>query len=306
MSVFSPVIEDQLCEKIEVLDTEKIIQQYKKEYKVDVSTYFQGKEVAIYRCPATGYRFYHPKELMARGDFYEHLEKLSEGVYYPKKWEHYQATKFIQPEDRVMEIGCGNGNFFEVCLEKGIRNLNGLELNTRSVAELQSKGFAVYNSTVEEFIEQHPGEKFNVVCSFQVLEHIYDVRSFFKSSFSLLEENGLLIIAVPNNNPYFLKYDKYHTLNLPPHHVGLWSENSLKQMGKVFNAEVVSYQTEPLQQRMEWVRVQKQHLISRKPGFKWLNLVPRPLYKLIMRLFIHRIEGSYSFIVYRKTSGLWH
>jgi len=33
--------------------------------------------------------------------------------------------------------------------------------------------------------------------------------------------------------------DPYHTLNLPPHHVMLWDEISLRKIGQLYNLEVV-------------------------------------------------------------------
>ena len=78
-------------------------------------------------------------------------------------------------------------------------------------------------------------KRFSFICSFQVLEHVYEVYGFLNSAIALLKNKGKLIIAVPNNNPYFLKHDKYHTLNLPPHHMGIWDERSLKFIGKLFD-----------------------------------------------------------------------
>lgn len=65
-------------------------------------------------------------------------------------------------------------------------------------------------------------------CTFQTLEHIFEVGSFFEALRRLLKTGGRLIVAVPNSEPYLERFNKYATFNTPPHHVGLWNRQSLK------------------------------------------------------------------------------
>ena len=78
------------------------------------------------------------------------------------------------------------------------------------------------------------------------------VRSFIESSLKLLKSGGRLIIGAPYNNPYLYVSDKYHTLNLPPHHVGLWNKSSFKSLEKYFQIEVKSMHIEPLSNDAEY------------------------------------------------------
>jgi hypothetical protein len=63
-----------------------------------------------------------------------------------------------------------------------------------------------------------------------------------------LKKGGKLIIGVPNSNPFLYKYDKYHTLNLPPHHMGLWNKFSLANLANYFPMSVDNIIVEALQQ----------------------------------------------------------
>jgi 2-polyprenyl-3-methyl-5-hydroxy-6-metoxy-1,4-benzoquinol methylase len=79
-----------------------------------------------------------------------------------------------------------------------------------------------------DFFSLTPGEhNYDAVCLFQVLEHMHDISGFFKHVRAFIKPQGKLIISVPNNNPYLYVNDKLHTLNLPPHHMGLWTGSSL-------------------------------------------------------------------------------
>lgn len=110
------------------------------------------------------------------------------------------------------------------------------------------KGLRVKNQLIEPFAEEN-NDKYDVVCSFQVLEHIYDIKNFIDGCCKALKKGGKLIFAVPNNNPYYLKYDKLNTLNLPPHHAGLWNKESFLRLVNFFPLDAAEVFVEPLYNR---------------------------------------------------------
>src|SRR5690606_22887486 len=129
---------------------------------------------------------------------------------------------------------------------------------------------------------------FDVICSFQVLEHVYEVNDFINNQLRILKKGGRLIVGAPNNNPYLFIHDKYHTLNLPPHHAGLWNKKSLTSLEKVFNLEVEEVFYEPFSisyhdffevnfKRLKNKRVQR---FIRKSEFKYRKIFRQVLSKL--------------------------
>jgi hypothetical protein len=61
MQLKSPVTYSSNVTLLKNFDIEKIKALYTKETKVDVSRFFEGiKEVELYQCNDTGYRFYFP------------------------------------------------------------------------------------------------------------------------------------------------------------------------------------------------------------------------------------------------------
>jgi SAM-dependent methyltransferase len=123
----------------------------------------------------------------------------------------------------------------------------GLELNSEEVLRAKSEIFEVHDCDFFEF-DYNKGA-YDTIALFQVLEHIKDISSFFEHARELLKSKGKLIISVPNNNPYLYVFDKYHTLNLPPHHMGLWTGRSLKKAGASFGFSVKDLQFEPISQQ---------------------------------------------------------
>ena len=167
--IISPVTNQDECKLLGKLDTKIILSQYLNDIQLDVKRFFHDSDLNLYECPATGYRFYYPPSSMGDGKFYEDLEAYCKGSYYPQnKWEYSEALKFVKAGDRVLEIGCGNGAFYRLCNKKGIKHFTGLELNEKVVKELRGQGLDVSDIPVEAFAEKNI--RFNVVCSFQVLE----------------------------------------------------------------------------------------------------------------------------------------
>jgi len=241
--IISPITGYSNCSYFDRLASEEIVSLYAEQHLMDVSRFFQGiTDVKIFTCEETGYRFYHPRKLMGDGLFYEELQKIGESsnneYYRVNTFDHQFAKKYIEHSDKVLEIGCGMGNFMQRLKAQNIEVV-GLELNKYAVEKCRLLGLEVYDTLIDKFAENN-SEQFDVVCTFQVLEHVYDVKGFISSALRTLKKDGLLIISVPNSDPFLMRHDKYATLNLPPHHVGLWNKKVFENLTTIFPIELLS------------------------------------------------------------------
>lgn len=232
MNIQSPLT-DSSVSLVKDIPTKKIITLYKK-YS-NVARFFTNLEkVSMYRCEETGYKFYYPFSVAGDGEFYEDLSK--EPLYYiPWKDEHEVVNSYIKENDKVLEQGCANGDFLLKMHDlKGIE-MYGTELNDSAKKQASEKGIS-FDSIRDA----------DVTCSFQVLEHIADVKSFIHEAIESTKVSGKIIFAVPNND-CFLKDDKYGFLNMPPHHMGLWNKDVFSQLPNFFPLELVNIHEEKLQ-----------------------------------------------------------
>lgn len=221
-----------------------VVEEYKKGLGIDVKPFFQSiGKISVYKCLDTGYRFYYPFNTAGNDKFYQELEKFP-WYYMDDKWEHFVATDYIQKNNRVLEIGCARGSFLKTLKNKGIF-IEGLEMNSQAVSACKDNGLSVQSDSIDEFSEKNKN-KYDIVCSFQVMEHVAEVRNFLQSSLSVLKPQGLLLISVPNNDSLIFKSGDI-SLNMPPHHMGMWDINSLIKLQKYFNIKVESVHIEPLQ-----------------------------------------------------------
>lgn len=221
-----------------------IVELYKLQENIDVGRYFgHGDTVRLLECRDTGYRFFYPFEIAGDEQFYRELQAAQEakGLEYDQDRvdDHRIAYEQIGPGDKVLEIGCNTGKFL-VKISSKTKNAIGLEFNAAAARKARDKGIEVTGESIEEHAKNNP-EKYDVVCAFQVLEHITAIRSFLTSAIAALVPGGRLLFSVPNNEPYFQRFGKYEVLNLPPHHVGLWNLGSLKKLCDFYDIEMTDH-----------------------------------------------------------------
>jgi SAM-dependent methyltransferase len=241
--IISPLTLNENVSWIKNIQTKKIISLYKS-YGIDVSKYFKGlSEISVYQCNETNYRFFYPFNISGDSTFYQHFQKF-DWYYMPWKWEHEITIKYIRDDISVLEVGCAHGAFLEEINNLfNLRSSIGLELNEST--PIENEKWKIVNQYVQEFAKDH-SEQFDVVCSYQVLEHIADVHSFIEASIICLKNEGILIISVPNNDS-FIKNNNA-ALNMPPHHMGLWTKESLISLANRFSLNLIDIHFEELKE----------------------------------------------------------
>ncbi len=103
-------------------------------------------------------------------------------------------SRHFQPGLQVLDIGCNTGELLDFAKSKGCVTA-GVEFSDASRVELKEKGHDAYFSVSE--IENW---RFNVVTAFDLVEHLYDVKTFFDSCKDVLAEDGIFIILTGNIN----------------------------------------------------------------------------------------------------------
>lgn len=297
----SPLTIHSKAHLLKTINVDDLISHYQKKFKIDVSNYFQDlNNIGIYQCDKTSYRFYYPFNIDGDSSFYEKLQSF-EWYYMPWKWEHEKVKSLFKGHERILEVGSGDFGFVDK-LQHNDFHIFGLELNVDSILKAKQLNLNVIDETIEKHAQRHPNS-YDVVCSFQVLEHIHDVRSFIRAQIDCLKEDGKLIVAVPNNDS-FIKSSDGGLLNKPPHHMGLWNSTALKGLADCFNLKIENIYYEPLQDyHVNWyidsvIKSKVKPYKNFNKIFKKLKL--KRLLAYYVRLNQKNINGHTMLAIYKK------
>lgn len=237
----SPLTGTDNVREVDSFDPRAIAELYLLQEEVDVARFFSGiDQLRLFECGDTGYRYFFPFETVGDEAFYQELQAAHDrrGLNYDRDWspDHQVAFEQVSAGDNLLEIGCNRGKFLMRAREK-TQSVTGLEFNELAAAQARAKGLNIVGDSIAEHAAGFP-EQYDVVCAFQVLEHITSVGAFISDSLAVLKSGGRLIISVPNNEPYFQRFSKYEVLNLPPHHVGLWNIGTFRRLPQFFGVEL--------------------------------------------------------------------
>lgn len=179
-----------LCEskntkRLEVIAEDDLIALYKRAFGIEVGHIIKS-DVLYWHCEVCDLRFFSLEDsTLPCGDdgFYNALNKL-EWYYMSEKREYHFASKFIDASSRVLEVGCGKAAFSSFISNKA--NYTGLELSSDAKKMALESGIDIKNIFVEDFAKKNT-IPYDVSCSFQVLEHVSNPKSFIESQIKCLD-----------------------------------------------------------------------------------------------------------------------
>lgn len=149
-------------------------------------------------------------------------------------------NKLSPAKGRLLDIGCGTGDFIKVCQDGGYQ-VTGVEPNDKARSLARQK--VASDVTLETSVDNLPfndQEKFDIITMWHVLEHVPNLEAYIAKLEALLSPNGCLIIAVPNYKSYDASYYKeYWAAYDVPRHLWHFSKNSMKVIFRPYGFQVV-------------------------------------------------------------------
>jgi SAM-dependent methyltransferase len=191
-------------------------------HKADARSSFGAQDrFGLWRSP-TGLYFFDP---MIAGDsrfytqFYDWL--LARKLWSQEAIRHSftLAAARVGPGDRVLDVGCGFGNFRAL-----VPHADYVGLDPNFGANLPF----VRREHLSDHLRHNAGA-YEIVCAFEVLEHLASPTEMFADMVRATRPGGLVVVSVPHVPSALTRIPNF-LLNAPPHHLTWWTETALRAL----------------------------------------------------------------------------
>ncbi len=169
---------------------------------------------------------------------------------YLDKLQGYGAKK-----GSLLEIGCGDGFFLEEALTRGYESVRGVEPSVKAVkmARPHMQGRIVCDVMHSGLFKD---EEFDVICMFQLLDHVATPGMLIKECFRLLKKGGFVLCINHNIDSFTARILKERSPIIDVKHAYLYN---LKTAKKTFSIKVnengITLKRFDKTMRIEWQKV---------------------------------------------------
>jgi 2-polyprenyl-3-methyl-5-hydroxy-6-metoxy-1,4-benzoquinol methylase len=139
-----------------------------------------------------------------------------------------KLEKYTNNKESILEIGCGNGFFLIEALSQGYKNVLGIEPSESAVEQVSPilKG-KIYNDVMRTGVVS---QKVNVICMFQLFDHIPNPNEFLDICLDTLLPGGLILCFNHNINALSARLLGEKSPIIDIEHTYLYSPDTLKKL----------------------------------------------------------------------------
>lgn len=214
--------------------------------------YIAARGHSIVRCNTCGLIYVNPQPSS------EELEGIYSAYDSGDQWrsgeEHFNRTVTrtilrFKRRGAALDLGCGSGNFLR-CLRTAEFQVFGVEPSrTGSEYTKSVHGIEVFQGTIESYLVSDLAQcrHFDVVTLLNVLEHLKDPSNALRKLHHVTNENGILVIVVPDARLHALIGEVRRTLGFkdpfwmdtvrhplvaidPPHHLCSFEPRTISEL----------------------------------------------------------------------------
>lgn len=211
-----------------------------------VDSYASGEMFKLCRCARCGFlmtqdapaeeeiaRYYEAPDYISHTDTRKGV--MNRVYHWARSYMLRRKAQLVEREshatkERLLDIGTGTGYFAAEMARRGWQ-VDAVEKSAQ--ARKFAKEHFGLKVLPDHSLDSLPEGAYRVVTLWHVMEHLYDLEATWKRIHQLLEERGVLIVAVPNCTSWDArKYGAYWAAYDVPRHLWHFTPNTIQQMGE--------------------------------------------------------------------------
>ncbi len=188
-----------------------------------------------YLCQCQSCSFVFTKRIPSEQELIQHYEGYGRNDYLSPitirryhelldEFEKYRKT------NKIIDVGCGIGYFLEIAKERGWE-VYGTEYTDKAMEICGNKGISMKQGVLDP--NNYSPESFDIITSFEVLEHINNPQEELASFYKILRTGGLVYFTTPNFNS-LLRYrlKGFYDVICYPEHLSYYAPKTITKAFK--------------------------------------------------------------------------
>lgn len=213
--------------------------------KDDAAVFFEKYGFFYDQCRVCETIYMNPRPTQAlMEDYYSHSENYAfyvehifpatedsrrEKLHRPWLEQLLKDTKGLRSNDgALLEVGPGFGTFAVLAKESAeFKDVIVVEPTPELAATCRSKGLTVVEMPIEYVEKEKLPLIVSTIVAFEVIEHLYEPRSFIKKCGTIMESRGVLVLSCPNGLGFDIQILGSKSIAVDTEHVNLFNPKSL-------------------------------------------------------------------------------
>ena len=139
------------------------------------------------------------------------------------------CDRFSIPKGVLLEVGAGFGTFSSLAQESGkFERVVAVEPTPEMALACRERGVRVIEKPIEAISDEI--EFADIIVAFEVIEHLFEPRSFLGQCSRLMRPGALLVLSCPNGQGFDISVLGNASLAIDPEHVNLFNPHSISTM----------------------------------------------------------------------------
>ncbi len=165
------------------------------------------------------------------------------------RFKYFPVLKHLNPQDPILELGCGPGYILEFLTNQGFKNVEGIDVSQEQIRLAHSRGLHAKVADAFQFLSAKK-QRYSAIVALDFVEHFtkQELLKLFPLIFRALRKGGVLLLQTPNGQGLFPGQVIYGDLT----HQTIFTQDSLEHILTLAGFHKISFaETGPVPDTLE-------------------------------------------------------